>query len=103
MKCASFPLAVLLVFALPASATPCDCNSVVAKEPKQLTQNDYERCKGPIIAAAICNGWKEGRTKAGCVDHQTSVVWAASADLDLRAKGQACLAGSGSMDVTCSQ
>lgn len=77
-----------------------DCKAVATKDPKQLSKSDFEQCRGPIIAAAACKGWRQGKAETGCKDHRTSIEWAASKEPSLHAKGEACLAGS-AMDVQC--
>lgn len=67
---------------------------------KQITQWEFENCRGPIIAAAACKGWRQGKSEQGCKDRQTSALWAKSNDPTIRSKGEACLAGE-SLDLQC--
>lgn len=96
--------AIVLVLLLSANLVQADskdkCKKVAAKPTSELTQADINKCKGPIIAVSMCNGWREGKTEIGCKDRKTSISWANSSDMALRAKGDSCLAGA-AMDIQC--
>lgn len=87
-------LAILIaVVATPASATSDYCKTVLAKPSASVTKPEGEKCVGPLLVAALCKKWNDGKEKIGCLDEKTSKEWGASSNPDLRSKGETCLAG----------
>lgn len=103
-----FKLTVVALFSLfaaiagvgDANAASEYCKKVAAKPTDQLTQDESDKCLGPIIAAAMCKGWREGKAKSGCPDHKTAAEWAKSTDDAIKNRGEMCLITL-SMDVQC--
>ena len=77
---ALFGAVMLSVATFSVSATSDYCKQIVAKPIETVSSAEYEKCKGSMIAAAICKGFKEGKEKIGCLDNKTSLIWAASSD-----------------------
>lgn len=76
------------------------CRQVIAKPASHRTPEEVTKCQGPLIAAALCEGWTRGKRDSGCPDRKTSLAWLKSSEPERRRMGDACTVGS-AVDRQC--